>query len=350
MTSVEVKQSVITELDKLPFHKVNSTGIQHLVRCPYCGDSRNPNHGHFSIKIDLDDPDTPMMYKCFRCPAHGLINSDVLEDLGLHVSALDKQNMKLFNRRVAKKNKLTDACIEQFDLVNYQNDYSRIAYKIDYINERLGSNLGVDDIIPLGIVPSILDFFAMNKISPNTLDRGYSVQQLRFFDKNYVGFLSYNKNDIILRDITGTASQRYVTITINGRNLDPNGFYSIRNSIDLLYSHDINIHISEGIMDILNVFDHVNGRNLKDNYYYAVCGFSYSRVLRSIIRMGIDTGLNVHIYADNDRDDGLILRHLKPLSQWIDKLYMHRNAFNGAKDYGVYRSMIKDSYRNVTIT
>ena len=349
MISEDVKRSVIMELDKLPFHKVNSTGIQHLVRCPYCGDSRNPNHGHFSIKIDPDDPDTPMMYRCFRCPAHGLLNTDVLEDLGLHVSALDKQNMKLFNRKVAKKNKLTDTCIEQFDLVNYQNDYSRVSYKIDYLNERLGSNFGVSDIIPLGIIPSILDFFSMNNINPMHLDKQYSSQQIRFFDRNYIGFLSYNKNDIILRDITGTASQRYVTMTINGKNLDPNGFYSIRNSIDLLYDHPINIHISEGIMDILNVYDYLNHRNTENNYYYAVCGFSYSRVIRSIIRMGIDTGLRVHIYADNDRDDYIILRQLKPLSTWIDEICMHRNGFEGSKDFGVHRSKIINSSRNVNI-
>lgn len=345
MTSEEIKRTVITELQKLPFYKVNSSGIQHLVRCPYCGDSANPNHGHFSIKIDPEDPDTPMVYRCFRCPAHGLINSDVLEDLGLHVSELNKQNMKLFNRKIAKKNRITDACIEQFDLVDYTNDYSRVEYKIDYLNSRLGSSFGVDDIIPLSIVPSIMDFFAMNNIDPRTLSREYSTQQLRFFDANYIGFLSYNKNDIILRDITGNASQRYVTININGRNLDPNGFYSIKNSIDILYQHQIHIHIAEGIMDILNIYDSLHNRDMENNYYYAVCGFSYSRVLRGIIRMGINTGLLVHVYADNDKNDRDIIRQLEPLYPWLDKIYLHRNAYPNSKDYGVNRELIKDTSR-----
>ena len=347
MTTEEIKRSVIEELQHLPFYKVNNTVIQHLVRCPYCGDSRHANHGHFSIKIDVDDPDTPMMYKCFRCNEHGLLTSDVLEDLGLHVSSMDKQNLKLFNRKVAKKNKLTDACIEQFDLIDYTRDYDRVKYKIDYINDRLGSNIGVSDIVPLSIVPNILDFFAMNKIKMESLDRVYSPQQLRFIDRNYVGFLSYNKNAIVLRDITGSSSQRYITMTINKNNLDPNGFYSIRNSIDLLYSHGINIHIAEGIMDILNVYDHVNSRNLTDNYYYAVCGFSYARVLRGIIRMGINTGLNVHIYADNDKTDEDILRQIKPISAWIDNLCIHRNS--NAKDYGVHKNDIRDTCRIIPL-
>ena len=347
MTTDEIKRSVIQALESLPFYKVNNTGVQHLVRCPYCGDSRHANHGHFSIKIDVDDPDTPMMYKCFRCNEHGVLTSDVLEDLGLSVSAMDRQNIKLFNRKVAKRNKLTDTCIEQFDLIDYTRDYHRVKYKIDYINERLGSNYGASDIVALSIIPSILDFFGQNKIKLESLDRSYSPQQLRFIDRNYVGFLSYNKNVIVLRDITGNSSQRYITMTINKNNLDPNGFYSIRNSIDLLYYHQINVHISEGIMDILNVYDAVNRRDLQNNYYYAVCGFSYTRVIRGIIRMGINTGIILHIYADNDKDDAMIVGQLRPLLMWIDKLYIHRNAYEGAKDYGVCREMIIDTSRLV---
>jgi DNA-directed RNA polymerase subunit RPC12/RpoP len=349
MTTDEIKRSVIQALENLPFYKVNNTGIQHLVRCPYCGDSRHANHGHFSIKIDVDDPDTPMMYKCFRCNEHGLLTSDVLEDLGLHVSAMDKQHLKLFNRKVAKKNKLTDTCIEQFDLINYERDYDRVRYKIDYINDRLGCNFSSSNIVPLSIVPSILDFFAQNKIKLESLDKTYSPQQLRFIDRNYIGFLSYNKNVLVLRDITGNASQRYLTMTINKNNLDPNGFYSIRNSIDLLYSHQIHVHITEGIMDILNVYDALNNRNLENNYYYAVCGFSYSRVIRGIIRIGINTGLIVHIYADNDKDDQSIINQLKSVSMWIDKLYIHRNGYKDMKDYGVNRNFIKDTSRLIPI-
>lgn len=349
MTTEEIKREVITQLENLPFHKVNSTGIQHLVRCPYCGDSSNPNHGHFSIKIDVDDPDTPMVYKCFRCPAHGIITPDVLEDIGVHVSVLDKQNLKLFNRKIAKKNRLTDTCIEQFDLVSYVNNYSDVKYKIDYINQRLGSNFGASDIVPLSIVPSIMDFFALNKINPTKLTRDYSMPQLKFFDANFVGFLSYNKNDIIIRDISGNASQRYVTININPNNLDPNGFYTIRNSIDLLYTHPIDIHITEGVMDILNVYDYLNKRNTENNYYYAVCGFNFSRVIKGFIRMGVNTGINLHIYADNDKTDVDIIRQLSSVKSWIDNLYIHRNSFPGSKDYGVHRDHIRDSRRLINL-
>lgn len=339
MTSSDIKMAVIKELQKLPVYKVSPNGIQHTVRCPYCGDSKTPTHAHFSIKIDCDDPETPMLYRCFRCATQGLLTSQVLEDLGIHVDDLD---LKSLNRKVAKKNKFTGTKIEDFDLVNYDNNYDRVRYKIEYINRRLGTHFDSRDIVKLNIVPSILDFMYVNKLDP-TLGGTYSEKQMRFYDRNFVGFLSYNKNLLTLRDVTNTASQRYVKITLNKKNDDSHTFYSIKNSIDLLYTDSINIHIAEGTMDILGVYANINNCNLEGNLYYAVCGFDYSRVIRAIIRMGINTGINLHIYADNDKSDEMIYNQFRnsELVEWLDSLTIHRNELD--KDYGV--SQIKDNCR-----
>lgn len=345
LTNLELKTSVINELRKLPMYKQSSSGIQHVVRCPYCGDSRNLSHGHFSIKIDCNDPEIPMVYRCFKCGESGLLTDDVLEDLGLSVSIKDKQTLKMFNRKATKHNKLTDTKIEDNDLIDYSNNPGMVTSKLDYINGRLGTNFTASDIVKLRIVPNIIDFLALNKIK----DVDMSYKQLKFYDINYVGFLVYNKNCVVLRDISGNARLRYDKLVLNKRNIDKHTFYSIPNGIDILYTHPINIHISEGIMDILSVYSNLNNCNLENNYYYAVCGFGYTTIIKNIIRMGINTGLNIHLYADNDKTDNDILSafNRSNLLEWIDHLYIHRNACNGQKDYGVPMSNIRDSAKRI---
>ena len=78
-----------------------------------------------------------------------------------------------------------------------------------------------------------------------------------------------------------------------------------------MYTNDINIHIAEGPFDILGVFYHLMNGELENNLYYAVCGFGYGTILRNIISAGLNTGLNVHIYADNDKSDEEIINPWK---------------------------------------
>jgi hypothetical protein len=65
-----------------------------------------------------------------------------------------------------------------------------------------------------------------------------------------------------------------------------------------------------------------------------------------LIKTGLTTGLNIHIYADNDKTDQQILVQLekKPtLKPWIDSFIIHRNTYPDEKDYGVSRDRIIDS-------
>ena len=51
---IEIKREVINLLQTLPVCKPSTNMKNWTVRCPYCGDSKTANHGHFSILIDLD--------------------------------------------------------------------------------------------------------------------------------------------------------------------------------------------------------------------------------------------------------------------------------------------------------
>lgn len=344
MHGAQLKSAVIEELSNLAVHHVNTTGIQHTVRCPYCGDSRKANHGHFSIKIDETDEYSPMVFRCFKCSASGLLTKDVINDLGLNISSEISGELQRFNQKSAKYNKFTDSRSEQFDIIN---PFSRKAEsKLDYVNERLNTDFTFDDAKCLKFVLDLEEFVVSNKIRTIT---GITPNQLRFYDNHYVGFLSSNNNCLTLRAIDDVASMRYIKIILNNRNLDPHTFYAIPNTIDMLYTHDINVHITEGIFDILGVYN-LHNRNKENNYYYAVCGYGYNTILRSLIRLGFNTGLNVHIYADNDKTDRDIIYHLtnnKSVYPWLDNVWIHRNSFNGQKDFGVPLTSIIDSHKKI---
>ena len=56
--------------------KVND--VEYQTRCPYCGDTqKNFNDGHLYIKINPND-NLPIVYNCFKCPAHGVLKYDDL--------------------------------------------------------------------------------------------------------------------------------------------------------------------------------------------------------------------------------------------------------------------------------
>ena len=58
--------------------------------------------------------------------------------------------------------------------------------------------------------------------------------------------------------------------------------------------------------------------------------------------MGINTGLNVHIYADKDKSDKEITKLIRNYYPWLNSLTIHRNG-SGSKDFGVPKDMIIDT-------
>ena len=100
----DLKLQIIDLLRGLEVYIPNSLNTQHVVRCPYCGDSRNPSSGHFSIHIDINS-ETPMLYRCFKCDVSGLLNSEVLSELEIFLNPNANQELKSFNRRLVKTNK-----------------------------------------------------------------------------------------------------------------------------------------------------------------------------------------------------------------------------------------------------
>ena len=221
--------------------------------------------------------------------------------------------------------------------------------KLNYLNDRIGQEFSLMDCVSYKVVLSIKEFLIFNQIEKlETL----TDRQIEILDRYYIGFLSVNNNCITFRCIIkNTKLERYFKVLLNPRNLNKFNFYSKPSSFNILYTNTVDVHIAEGIFDILsidrNVCDYTKYPN---SYFYASCGFGYISVIRFLLSIGMNTGIHLHIYSDNDKTDWNHQNYLmknSSVGDWMDEIYIHRNQFPGEKDYGVPRSNIEDSFRKL---
>ena len=105
----EFKYSIIEMLKNRGAYSVSTNGKQHYTRCPYCGDSRNINHAHMSIK------------------------------------------------KAMRYGKLTNNDKEKFSVPLY-TDSSINARKLEYLNNRLGIDYTYTDARDNKLVLNLFDF------------------------------------------------------------------------------------------------------------------------------------------------------------------------------------------------
>jgi len=348
ITDRELKQEIIDQLSELPVYYPNRSNTQHVIRCTACGDSHDESHAHLSIRINVDD-DAPMLYRCFRCNDSGLVTREMLIEWGVELDEDSLNSLKIYNKKSKKKYKgIFSDHYEDFYVPAVDSTILH-EMKREYINARLGTNFSVDEMRELKIVLNIEDFLTCNHISKPSID----FKTRKHIESDYLGFLSTNNNRIMFRNIRSNLDKhdfRWYNVMLNMNNLNPYTFYSIPNKIDLYYTHSINIHIAEGCFDILSIYHNVNNCNKENNYYYASCGSSALNIMNFLIDIGINTGLNIHLYADKDKSDDFHMKYLlrdNEIYQWCDKIVIHRNNYIGEKDYGVPKEKIKDSYRTI---
>ena len=338
----DIKYKVIEMLKGKRAYHVSVNGKQHYTRCPYCGDSRNLSHAHLSVFIDVYT-DEPMKFRCLKCDTKGLVTETVLEELDLPLDQSTYKELKAFNRKAMRLGKYVDAEIEKFIVPLYQENQKNLS-KLRYLNDRLGTSIDFAKARDYKVILNLFDFMVANEIK--TID-GLTYPMMENLDQNYIGFLSCNNNCIVFRDITGNQKYRYFKVILNPKNVNADTFYSIPNSIPLMYTHDIHVHITEGIFDILSVQQNII-QTLENHYFYAACGYGGITILKYLVHHGINTGITLHIYSDNDKTDWNHKKYLNnDITEWIDQIYIHRNQFGNEKDYGVPVDRIIDSRRKI---
>jgi hypothetical protein len=352
--NVEFKQFVIDEISKMPFYHVSPNGINHTIKCPYCNDD-SPRHGHFALKIDVDSTE-PILYNCLKCSHGGILTPDVLSDLNIYIPQNLAVQMRKVNKVYARKNNLTDITVMPFNIPEVYNvtPISVLQSKIDYVNKRLGTKLQISDASTYRLVLSVRDFMQANKIDHiDDIDERF----INSIDLYYVGFLSVNKNYIVFRHIDNAPQagnhKRYLKVAIDRKNIDPNNFYTIPTTFDIMNTDETNVHISEGPFDILSIVANHIAFTKGPNMFFAVCGFGYAGVIKNIIKMGVCPCLNLYIYADNDKSDREIIRNIlnkdNGIVHYLKSLTIVRNSFKGEKDFGVPKDRIRPSYKTIPL-
>ena len=325
-----------------------SGGKECIIRCPFCGDSRDTSKAHMYIGVNKKH-NNAISYNCFKCNSGGIVGLEFLKKLNIY-------DMTLINL-VLDYNKSLGLQVNQslYYRGGYRNKFSRINKvvipvkhteeyyrKIDYINRRLGCHLIPEDLPGFSIVINLMDFLSANGITTYSRHPNI-VQELSL---GFIGFLSIDSSHVTLRRIVPedkvheSIRSRYINYTINEKGV---GFYGIRESIDVIKNNMI--CIAEGPFDALSI--HVNLMPLTLNK--VIFASNGKEGLMNVLRYLVwNKGLGlinttIHIYLDNDLSQ-LDIQSYRNILTSMDLSYVfHRNTFPGEKDYGVSYDKIVDT-------
>lgn len=321
-------------------------GDEVVIRCPVCGDSvKNYSSTHFHIKTDIDNDDMPLMYHCFRCDASGVLNADIMRDIGIYDITLSS-SVKSYNKQALKKleKKGFTKYADKVDInLPYPQNLDLAEVKRKYISNRLGLDLSMDELVYLKVCFNFADFLRSNDINNITVSKSI-MKKLHY---NYVGFISTNNDFIQFRDVTGNEDRfRYYNYNVYNTIDKSRNFYAIPNKIDLMTTEDVHIILAEGIFDILGVFYHIYNNELKNHIYAAVCGCGFTSVLKYYLRKGL-TGRNIHItiFSDIDKTPEFYSKLYEETIGWVGSFTLCYNT--KSKDCGVPKNEIEIITRKI---
>lgn len=330
----------------IPDAKIASGGKELVIRCAFCGDSNNPRHAHFYISVPQTQ-DELSFYHCKRCPAHGIVDDDLLRKIGCSDSNflidIVKHNSEVLSLPKYKSLKKINIYPLKWNLIRKDPMNQE---KLNYINNRIGANFSYANLISLKIFLNLYDIIEANDLE---LTRHQSI--CNDLDRYFIGFISYDNSYCGLRKITDkqlyqSINKRYINYNLINKVDDNKNFYVIPSEVDALNPQPVKIHIAEGQFDILSIYYNLNKCNSKQNIYIACGGKSYTQALEFILK---ETGLinyEIHYYPDKDvSDTDFNYNIISKINMLPCNIYIHRNAMNGEKDFGVPMNRIKDYVR-----
>ena len=326
-----------------PSAKVASGGSEIIIRCKSCGDSSNLTHAHLYISVPQNENEISM-YHCKKCSNKGIIDDTFLRQYGCEDTRVLVDIIK-HNDDLSKHPKYQ--YLKQLPIYPLKNTYVSNngwnSKKIDYINNRIGSNFNIEDLMRLKIFLNLYDIIQSNGL-------GITRHELitNALNEHFVGFISYDNSYAIMRKIDNaelykTVNKRYINYNIVDKLDSSKDFYVIPTRVDVSSIDKINIHIAEGVFDILSIWYNLNNMNSIQNIYISCSGKSYSQALSFILK---ETGIinyEIHIYPDNDVSEYELNRLLLSKCGTINSdIIIHRNMYNNEKDYGVTKDRIID--------
>lgn len=329
----------------LPKAKLASGNRELTCRCVHCGDSdKDPNKRSMYISMPTDEYDV-ILYNCYRasCDAKGIVTEQTLIDWGIY----DKEALIEISRYNAiafksTKNKFHVKNNTKFLSLNtgYISNRNTNANKLKYINDRLGTNFSMDDIKRFKIILNLYDVLNANNITKLTRDKYIT----DLIDRDYIGFMSMDNGYINFRNTQNNDNLRYINYKLI-EDSEPNRFYIMPNDIDI--SKPVIVHLSEGVFDILSVYENLNKKSVPNSMFVGAFGSSYYGTMRWLILESGIRHIEFHVYVDRDVPHSTIFK-LKELAETSEvELYIHQNVYEGEKDFGVPKDRIKDNSRQI---
>ena len=342
-----VGQNFINAIKSIvPTVKIASGGKEIVIRCPFCGDSKNLRHAHFYISVPQSQEDISF-YQCKRCPNAGILSDELLRRIGCNDSnimiEITKHNAEVMSLPKYKSLKKINIYPLKWNLIR-KDPNNQI--KLDYINKRIGSNFTIFDLAKVKIILNLYDV-----INTNHLELTRHQMVCNDLDKYFMGFISFDNSycglrKVVDKELHNAVNKRYINYSLVNKTDDRKNFYVIPTRIDILDPAPVKIHIAEGQFDTLSIYYNLNQFNDYQNIYMACGGKSYSQALEFILTESGIINYEIHFYPDRDVSDNEfyydVLRRVELLP---GDIYIHRNVFNGEKDFGVPKERIIDSVR-----
>lgn len=281
------------------FKHMNS--YEYTCQCPYCQDNRQ----HCYVKIDTAS-DSPVVFWCHICTAHGLVRKDFLDRLNLDI------NMpKYIGNKPIEENKGVSIKVIG-DTVTDEHDTSKVR---DYIESRVGHYPSLEELQMFNYVGD------PRKYAFDYL--GYNGYNDRFNNRYWFKMSNGNITGRWKDDKTEHRWMNFKTNRVKG-----SGLYTLKKGFDVY--KPITVVIAEGIFDIIGLY--YNGR-IENGVFIGVAGKGYYRGIRHILSKGIyGDSVSVRIYRDPNVKNGDV--HIDPVTMQLFKsVDLYYNAFD--KDYGI---------------
>lgn len=323
-------------------------GDETRIRCPFCGDSKkDPNATRLYI---ANKP--PFKFICFNCGVSGIVNDKFLNILNGNESSYEIATYLKQKRQEASRQGNFIGSRSKANLPYFRKklDFSITRFsdikKLDYLNNRLGTSITIDDVEKYKIVLNIQDFFNKNGVDINkrfTTER--EKRQFIEIREKYIGFLSSDRNIIVFRNTDPNCGDKERFANIRVYLFDEDEFestktYNIGNKVDI-YKPKHKVILTEGIIDIIGVYEHFyKGKVDESDYIFmANCGKSFQTSLEHITSLSLLDN-DITIYSDSDvgmKMYNKLKRHSPELAyNNVEVLY---NTIG--KDFGVRKEQIK---------
>jgi hypothetical protein len=338
--SEDLKSLLISSIKKhIKPSYFNGAKTELSIRCPYCGDSiKSTRSAHLYIELNND---VCFNYYCQRCNTTGIVNENFLKDIKLYN---DELSVGLFdlnkNIKYHKKTKTSSVTFAKKDLTFPKlTGTEGELEKLNYFNDRLGITCKANKAANMfRVILSFEKFLDHNEIDVLTCTE----EKAYLLDKYCVGFLSYDQTNIVFRSLDEKKTNfRYYIYNIFGDYEDSKRFYTIKATLDILQPQ-LNVVVTEGIFDIIGVYNHIYNGIADNTLFIAVNGVGYNLIFQHLARLGF-LNMNITIYSDDDVDKSFYVR-MKEFNPVISNNRIKIVYNKIRKDFGVKKEEIQTKY------